>query len=113
MELDMTSPTQSDKTVEELIQERLKVIGDGEWTLLGVPADLVAALTAREERLVQEAVADFISKESIVEKFETLIEYIPRQFQTGYIEGLREEVEEFAKELELLTSHGKESHDDE
>lgn len=39
--------TNSD-TLEEVLLRYVKVIGDGEWSLLGTPDDLLTALTERE-----------------------------------------------------------------
>lgn len=48
-------------------------------------------LTALHQEAIGKAVKEFIAKQTIIEKFETLAEYIPKQFQKGYIEGMREE----------------------
>lgn len=47
----------------------------------------------------KQIIANFIQEKSLVDKFETLLEYIPQRFQEGYIPGLKEEVEEFIEEL--------------
>jgi hypothetical protein len=49
----------------------------------------------------------FIEDRSIIDKFETLAEYIPKEFQTGHIPGLREEVDDFIQELKELVDEAK------
>lgn len=54
------------------------------------------------EQLVNQGIQNFITRQTIIEKFETLAEYIPKQFQSGYIEGMREEVDDFIVELQSI-----------
>jgi len=46
----MTQPTKSN---EEILRNRVKFIGDGEWTLLGTPAEVIAELDAERVKAVE------------------------------------------------------------
>ena len=54
--------------LEAILLKYVKVICDGEWSLLGTPDDLLTALTEREERIKKEAVAEAQANWSIMGK---------------------------------------------
>ena len=56
--------------------------------------------TLRE--LKKQAAKEFVTKQNIIDKFETLAEYIPKQLQRGHVGGLEEEVRDFIEELRGL-----------
>lgn len=43
-----------DNTVEEILRNRVKFVGDSEWTLLGSPEDLILELEAHVEARLKE-----------------------------------------------------------
>lgn len=42
----MTSPNTTKSNVEQILRNRVKLIGDGDWTLLGTPNDVIKELEA-------------------------------------------------------------------
>lgn len=44
-----------DKELEEILLNRVKFIGDGEWTLLGTPNELMEELKSWRDNAVKEA----------------------------------------------------------
>ena len=51
----MTHSKDNSVSVEEILRNRVKVIGDGEWTLLGTPNDVINELEAyATSRVVEE-----------------------------------------------------------
>lgn len=46
------------KTTEEVLRDKVKFIGDGEWTLLGTPAEVIAEINNAFVETVQRMADD-------------------------------------------------------
>lgn len=57
----MTNTTPLNEEAEEILRNRVKFIGDGEWTLLGTPNDVLQELTKLIQTLEKKARIDEIS----------------------------------------------------
>ena len=51
-----------DEKIDEILRNRVKFIGDNEWTLLGYPEDVIKELSESIKQLIEEEIEEAIEE---------------------------------------------------